>query len=510
MARAAARRRGQGLGLPLDQLPVSTRGRFAPYVLGTALLALAAVAVVFCFYALIVAEPFAGFLITAGLAAVPGVALRLLGRAAAEPTRREAIAGVLLTWLLVPLIGSIPFVVAADMSFIGALFESMSGFTATGGTIITDYTAVPDTIFVWRSMTQWIGGIGILVLFVAVFPQLAIAGRQMFFAEAPGPQDERLTPRLRHTAAAVLAIYSALTLTCGAAYMLFGMAPFDAVVQTLSTVSAGGFSNHAEGFAYFGSPALEWVAIVYMFLAGVSLPLIYRAISGRPWLPLRDAEFRSYTSILLLASVGLALLLWPSEQLGAVRQAVFQAVSVMTTTGFAAVDYAAWAPPALAILLVLMLIGGSAGSASGGVKVVRWLIIAKNTVREVRRTLHPRAVLPVRVGNNVVAEDVLRSVAAFITLYVGLFAISTLVLVMLGSDFEVALTASIAAIGNVGPGFASVGPMGSYAELHPVSLALLTFIMFAGRLEVVTVFVVFMPGWWRLPRRSPLTWWRRG
>jgi len=496
--------------LPLDlQQAAGTRGRFAPYVLGTALLALAAVAAAFCLYALIADEPAAGFVITIFAAGVPGVALRLLGRAAAEPTRREAIAGVLLTWSLVPIIGAIPFIFAIDFGVINALFESMSGFTTTGATVITDFGAVPDTIFLWRAVSQWIGGIGILVLFVAVFPQLAIAGRQMFFTEAPGPNDERLTPRLRHTAAAVLAVYSGLTLICGAAYLLLGMTPFDAVVHALATVSAGGFSSHAAGFGYFASPALEWVAVVFMFLAGVSLPLIYRTVSGRPLLPLRDSEFRAYTAILLLASAVLSLLLWPVAQADAVRQAAFHAVSIMTSTGFAAEDFAAWAPPMLAVLLVLMLVGGSAGSASGGVKVVRWLIIAKNTVREIRRTLHPRAVLPVRVGNSIVPEDVLRAVAAFITLYVGLFAVSTVALVMFGAEFDVALTASLAAIGNVGPGFSSVGPMESYAGLHPVSRALLTFVMFAGRLEVVTVFVVLMPGWWRLPRRSPLSWWRQ-
>src|SRR5690606_18098357 len=227
-------------------------------------------------------------------------------------------------------------------------------------------------------------------------------------------------------------------------------------------------------------------------------------------LPLRDAEFRSYALILVVAAALLAVILSRTYGPDAVRLGVFHAVSVMTTTGFASVDFAAWTRPALAVLLVLMLIGGSAGSASGGVKVVRWLIIVKNTVREVRRTLHPRAVLPVRVGSSIVSEAVLRSVAAFITLYVGLFASSTLVLVAVGTDFEVALTASIACIGNVGPGFGPIGPMGSYADLHPVGLAWLTFVMYAGRLEVVTVFVVLMPEWWRRPRRGPFDWWRRG
>jgi trk system potassium uptake protein TrkH len=361
----------------------------------------------------------------------------------------------------------------------------------------------------WRAMAQWIGGIGILVLFVAVFPQLAIAGRQMFFAEAPGPSEERLSPRLRHTAAAVLAVYSGLTALCIAMYLVFGMSPTDAVAHALATVSAGGFSTHAEGFAFYSSAALEWTAVAFMFLAGVSLTLLYRTLMGRPLLPFKDAEFRAYSLILIVASTVLAVQLSDSYGLDGVRHAAFQAVSIMTSTGLASADFATWAQPALAVLLVLMLIGGSAGSASGGVKVVRWLIILKNTVREVRRTLHPRAVLPVRVGTSIVSEDVLRSVAAFITLYVGLFAVSTLLLVIFGSDFEVALTASISCIGNVGPGFGPIGPMGSFADLHPMSLGILTFVMYAGRLEVVTVFVVCMPEWWRVPRRSPLRWWRQ-
>lgn len=489
---------------------MNARGRFAPYVLGISLLAVATVALVFTLYSAAIGDPTAGYLVTLAITLPVGLGLRAMGRSTSEPTRREALATVLLTWLLVPLVSVVPFVITIDMGFVDALFESMSGFTTTGATVLVDYAAVPASLFMWRAMSQWVGGIGILVLFVAVFPQLAIAGRQMFFAEAPGPHDERLTPRLRHTAAAVLSVYLGLTVACITVYVIAGMTPYDAIAHALATVSAGGFSTHAESFAFYANPALEWAATGFMFLAGVSLPLLYRTLSGKPLLPLRDAEFRSYTAILLVAGGLLAVIVYGTYGADAVRLGLFQAVSVMTSTGFASVDFALWQRPALAVLLVLMLIGGSAGSASGGVKVVRWLIIIKNTVREVRRTLHPRAVLPVRVGNSIVAEEVLRSVAAFITLYVGLFAISTLLLVAFGAEFEVALTASIACIGNVGPGFGPIGPMGSFAELHQVSLAWLTFVMYAGRLEVVTVFVVLMPEWWRVPRRSPLYWWRKG
>jgi trk system potassium uptake protein TrkH len=487
---------------------MSVRGRFAPYVLGTSFLALAAVALVFVVYAALIGEDLLGFVAPLAVSLPMGLWLRSVGMANTEPTRREALATVLLTWLAVPLVWTLPFMITLDMSFLFALFEAMSGFTTTGATILTDYDAVPATLFMWRAMSHWVGGIGILVLFVAVFPQLAIAGRQMFFAEAPGPSEERLTPRLRHTAAAVLAVYTGLTAACIVIYLLYGMRPIDAVAHALSTVSAGGFSTHALGFAHYASPALEWTAVVFMFLAGVSLTLLYRTLMGRPLLPLRDAEFRSYTAILVVAAAVLAVQLTPAYGSDAVRHAAFQVVSIMTSTGFASVDFATWAQPSLAVLLVLMLVGASAGSAGGGIKVVRWLIIVKNTVREVRRTLHPRAVLPVRVGSSIVSEDVLRSVAAFITLYVGLFAASTLVLVLFGADFEVALTASIASIGNVGPGFGSIGPMGSFADLHPASIGVLTFVMYAGRLEVVTVFVVFMPEWWRVPRRGPWPWLR--
>ena len=489
---------------------MSTRGRFAPYVLGTALLAVGGAAAAFTLYALLLGESHTGFLLTTLVAGLPGAGLRYIGLAGAEPTRREALATVLLTWLFVPLIGCIPYALTSQLGFVDGLFESMSGFTATGATVITDFTVLPASLIVWRALSQWIGGVGIIVMFVAVFPQLAIAGRQMFFTEVPGPIEDRLAPRLRNTAAAVMTVYSALTIACAAGYLAFGMSLFDAVMHSLTTVAAGGFSHYPDGFAAFASANLEWVAILFMFLAGVSLPLIYRTVSGRPWLPLRNAEFRVYTLIIALAAVALWLVLWSAGLDQAFRRGLFQVVSIMTTTGFASVDFAAWAPPAQAVLLVLMLIGGSAGSASGGVKVARWLIVAKNTLREVAMVLHPRAVLPVRIGRRIVSDDVLRSVAAFITLYVTLVAVTTVLLVMLGSTLDEALTAALACIGNVGPAFGTLGPYGSYAELHVASRLLLTFGMLVGRLEVVTVFVVFLPGWWRLPRRNPISWWRRG
>lgn len=485
------------------------RGRFAPHVLGTVMLVLAAVTAVFALYAALAGETARGFVAFVALAAPVGALLRRLGRADAEPGRREAIATVLLTWFVTPLLGAVPYLVDLGLPFHQAVFESVSGFTSTGATVLTAFESLPRSLLLWRAVTQWMGGIGIIVLFVAVFPQLSIAGRQMFFAELPGVSDERVTPRLRSTAAAVLAVYTGLTVLCAAAFALGGMPPVEALGHALTTVSAGGFTMHGDGLARYANPAIEWTAVAFMLVAGTSMPLLWRSLLGRPALLLRDAEVRVYLGVAAAAALALALLL--SDEGGlALREGAFHAVSVMTTTGYATGDFAGWAEPAQAVLITLMLVGGSAGSASGGVKVIRWLIIAKNTFREVRRVLHPRAVLPVRLGKALLTEEVLRAVAAFITLYVALVVASTVTLVMLGSPFVEALTGSLACVGNVGPALGGLGPYGSYADLHPAAHLVLAFGMFAGRLEVVTVFVVFTPGFWRLPRKSPLAWWRSG
>lgn len=479
------------------------RGRFAPYIVGAGLVALAGVLLLFCAYALAFSEPWLGFALTILTAAPVGAILMGLGSYHVEPSRREALLGVLLLWLLVPAFGGIPFMVSGGFTPLDAMFESMSGFTTTGATVLRDFTAFSPSLFMWRSLTQWIGGVGIIVLFIAVFPQLAIAGRQLFFAEAPGPTEERLTPRLRSTASAVLQVYVGLTVLCGIAYFAAGMTPYDAIAHAFTTLAAGGFSPRGLSFEAFRSPAIDGVAIFFMIFAGANFALQFRALVGRPGELFRDAEFRAYSAIIVTSGVALTLLLLPLyDGWNALRHGFFQVLSILTTTGYASVDFAAWDLRPQMILLLLMFIGGSAGSAAGGVKVARWLIIGKNTAREVRQSLHPRGVFPVRVGSRIVPEDVLRAVAAFITLYVGLFAISTAILAMFGADLVTAFTASIACIGNIGPGLAGVGPMANFADLHPVSRAVLVFDMYAGRLEVVTVFVILVPRWWTLPRRG--------
>lgn len=490
----------------LTQRPQLLRGRFAPYILGVGLLGTAFATLLFAAYAALLHEDPRGFLVTAVVSALIGSVLVWTGRIRVEPTRREAIIGVLLSWLLIPLLGGVPFAVSGEMSFFNAFFESMSGYTTTGATVLKDFSAFGTSLFMWRAFIQWIGGVGIIVLFVAVFPQLAIAGRQLFFSETPGPTEERLTPRLRNTASAVLLVYVSLTLLCTIAYAVTGLSVTDAVAHAFTTLAAGGFSPNARSFEGFENPALAWTAVVFMTFAGANFALQYRAVTGHPRALLRDPELRTYLLIIVLASGVLTVALldrYPLEN--ALRHAFFQVVSILTTTGYASTDFALWPEHAQVTLLVLMFIGGSAGSAAGGVKVIRWLIIFRSTASEVRRALHPRAVLPLRIGNLAISNEVMQAVAAFISLYVGLFIASTAALSWLEGDFITAFTATIACLGNIGPGLATVGPMLSFADLHPLSRSILIFDMYAGRLEVITVFVVFNRDFWQFPRRTTLT-----
>ena len=293
----------------------------------------------------------------------------------------------------------------------------------------------------------------------------------------------------------MLVIYVGLTVLCAVAYVLGGMDPLEAINHAFTTVAAGGFSPDGSSFER-ANPALTWIATVFMVFAGTNFALQYRALMGRPLDLRRDPEFRAYLVIILVAGAGLTLILLGSyAPLEALRHGLFQTVSILTTTGYASADSAQWPLQGQIVLLILMFIGGSAGSAAGGVKIVRWLIIARNTAREVRLALHPRAVLPVRLGNRTVTEEVLQAVAAFLTLFLGLFAASTVVLVIFGADLTTAISAAIATVGNVGPGLGAVGPLDHYSDLHPVSRSLLIFNMYAGRLEVVTVFVIFTGRW---------------
>jgi trk system potassium uptake protein len=442
------------------------------------------------------------FLLTGFGTAAVAQTLVVLGRVPDDDLRRvEALGVVAGTWILVAHAAAVPYAVNG-MSPVDAFFEAMSGLTTTGATVMQDFSLYGRGVFFWRAMTQWLGGLGVIALFVAVLPRLSIAGRQLFFAEATGPTDEKLTPQIRRTAAALWTVYVGLTLVQVLALRLAGMDLYDSVCHAFTTLSAGGFSPHPESIAGYASPAVEWVVIIFMFLAGANFALYYRTLRGERTVLPRDEEFRAYAGIVLVATVLIALLLVVADAglVDRIRMALFQVLTILTTTGYASVDFELWNDQAKMVLFVLMFIGGCAGSAAGGPKVVRQVLIARYTRLELRRTVHPRGVLPVKLGGRVVPEDVMRAVLVFFLFYLLVFASCAVVVVALGADLVTGITASIASVGNIGPGFGAVGPMSSYADLHPVSKVVLTLAMWVGRLEVVTVLALMRPEVWRMAR----------
>lgn len=441
-----------------------------------------------------------GFFLGGALGLALGGLLHRIAHPQAEPSRAEVFLSVALLWLLVPALGAVPFWLSGGMGYLDALFESVAGFSTTGATALKEFSQFGPILFLWRAFIQWVGGMGIVLLFLVVLPHLAVAGRGVFFAESTGVEKEKISPRLRQTAHAVFRVYLLLTLLAAFAYALAGIPLFEAVANALVTLSAGGFSPNPLSFSAY-PPLAQWIGTLFMFLAGVNFLLQYRLIFGREVRPiLQDAEFRAYAGIVLAAGSALFLYLYTHRAYGleeSLRHAFFQVVSILTTTGFASVDFAKWAVPAQALLVVLMFIGGSAASGAGGIKVVRWLVLFGLLRRELARVFHPQAVLPLRLGGRVVGEEVLRQVSAFVLLYTLTFGFGALVLAILERDFVVAFTASAQAIGNIGPGLGAVGPMGSYAELHPLSKVVLIVQMWAGRIELIPVFLLLVPEFWR-------------
>jgi trk system potassium uptake protein len=411
-------------------------------------------------------------------------------------SRVEAMAVVSLCWLAAAVIGAVPFV-QQGFGPVDALFESMSGITTTGSTIFLteDFALVSRGLMFWRAFSSWLGGMGIIAVFVAVFPALAVAGRQMFFAEAPGPEDEALTPRIRNTATALWALYTALTaVETALLYAFGGMSLFDAICHSFATLAAGGFSPHPLSLAGYG-PAAQWIVIVFMFLAGTSFALQYRALR-RPVLLARDTEFRAYLWIALLAGVSIAALIAVPQALGAeasLRHAFFQTLTILTATGFASDDFALWQPAPLMVLGALFFIGGCAGSAAGGPKVVRIVVLAKFLGREILFALHPRAVRVVRLGGRALPSETLRGIVGFLIAYFATFAVGAMLVAVIENDITIGITGSITTLGNAGPGFGAIGPMATFAGLSPLTKLIFTAEMWVGRLEVMTVLVLFHP-----------------
>jgi trk system potassium uptake protein TrkH len=416
---------------------------------------------------------------------------------------RDGFVVVVLFWLVLGIAGATPLYLYEnlDITFVDALFESISGLTTTGATVIVGLDNLPHSILFYRQELQWLGGMGIIVLAVAVLPMLGIGGMQLYKAEAPGPvKDNKLTPRIAETAKALWYIYLGLTVACAAAYWLVGMSLFDAVSHSFSTIANGGYSTHDASIAYFDNHAIEIVAIVFMFLGGANFALHFSAVRTKSLMSyFRDSEFLLYVSILTIISVLTIYSLYIKSEYhdfaDALREGIFQAVSIASTSGFVTADYSNWPAFIPVLLLFAALVGGCAGSTAGGIKVIRLLLLIKQGQREITRLIHPNAQVTVKVGKQPVDNSIINAVWGFFAAYVALFVLMMLILMFNGLDQITAFSAVAATISNTGPGLGEV--FYNYASLSEFNKLLLCFSMLLGRLEIFTLLVLFMPAFWR-------------
>ena len=435
---------------------------------------------------------------------VPGFVLWLPVRnKRAELRLRDGFVVVVMFWTVLGLAGSLPFLFYQPLvvSVSDAVFESVSGLTTTGATTLIGLDELPHSILFYRQELQWLGGMGIIVLAVAVMPMLGIGGMQLYRAEAPGPvKDSKLTPRIAETAKALWYIYLGLTIACALSYWLAGMSLFDAICHSFSTVAIGGFSTHDTSIGYYNSAAIEAVAIVFMFLGGINFALHFagmRAFNIMHYI--KDAELKMYTVVLLVASISSITYLYlhhdVPDPVEAVRQGLFHAVSIGTTAGFTTTDFSAWPTFVPVMLLFASFVGGCAGSTGGGMKAIRVLLLIKQMQREMMRLIHPNAQVVVKVGRQPVNNAIINAVWGFFAAYVTCFAIMMLLLMLDGYDQITAFSAVAATINNLGPGLGEVSA--NYASIDNFSKWLLCFSMLLGRLEIFTLLVMFMPAFWR-------------
>ncbi len=472
------------------------------FLLGRLLLALAAALLVPAAVALREGpETLRAFAVSAALVAAVGLVSMLRFRQPADFSfgRAEAFVLVTVAWVTASLFGALPYVLLKGPGFaVDGFFESASGFTTTGASVLADVESEARSLLLWRAFTQWLGGMGIIVLGIAILPKLAVGGMELLGAEAPGPIKEKLTPRIAQTAKALWGIYTAITAAQVAALVALGLPLLDAVAHAFATMATGGFSTRNAGLAAYG-PSVQAVVTVFMVLAGANFALHFHVLRGRPQTLWRDTEFRLYLAILAAASLMLGgVLVLRGQPAGrAALDAVFQAVSITTTTGFATADFDRWPHFCRVLLLLLMFVGGCTGSTGGSVKVIRVVIAAKKVAVDIRRLVQPHAVLPVRVGARAIPEGIVTSVTSFVLLFVALFAAGGLLLTLMGIDPATAFSASAACLGNVGPGLGDVGPTATYAPLPAPAKLLLAALMIVGRLELYTVLVlvfVLRPG----------------
>ncbi|MBN1985482.1 MAG: TrkH family potassium uptake protein [Prolixibacteraceae bacterium] len=442
------------------------------------------------------------FLFSSGVAAATGgIILLLTKNASRDIGKREGFIIVSLSWIIFSFFGSLPYILSGSIpNFTDAFFETISGFTTTGSSILSDIEALPHGILFWRSLTQWLGGMGIIVLSLAILPVFGIGGMQLFMAEVPGPTPDKISPRIRQTAKTLWIIYLGFTITETLLLWVGGMSFYDAICHSFTTMATGGFSTKQASIGHWDSPFIQYVIVLFMFFAGTNFTLSYIAIKGKFGRVLKDEEFKYYflfvAGFTILISIGLIF----TTSLGieqAFRDALFQVVSIITTTGFATADYLLWQPILTILIFVLFFFGGSAGSTGGGIKIMRIVILFKNSYYELRRMIHPNAVIPVKFNKHSVDAKIITNVLAFFMLYFVIFGFSTVIFTFIEPDLPSAMGAVATSLGNIGPGLGNVGPAENFAHVAPAGKWFLSFLMLLGRLELFTVLVLFSPTFWK-------------
>ena len=445
------------------------------------------------------------FLITIMITTVTGWSLMFIGRDFEDTLKiRDGFLVVTLCWLVAGFAGALPFVMSGAIpNFFDAFFESCSGFSTTGCTILTDIEALPKSLLFWRSFTHWIGGMGILIFAIALMPSLGISGQNAAASEAPGPTLDKVTAKMSDTAKSLYFIYILFTLVQTILLCLGGMSLFDALVHTFGTVGTGGFSSYNDGIAHFGSVYIEVVIIIFMILCGTNFNLFFLTFKQKYNYFIHDSEFKLYMGIIIVFSILIALNLAFSGVFSngdSVRHAVFNVSSVITTTGFATADFNLWPTFSKMLLLLLMFVGGCASSTGGGIKVIRILVLLKLIRRGIATRLHPNAVVNVRINDTTIPSDTVTNTACHAFIYLMIVFISTILISLDNFDLITNFTAVITCVGNIGPGFELVGPMGNFALFSGASKFLLSMLMLAGRLELFTLFIIFTPKFWHPDR----------
>jgi trk system potassium uptake protein len=442
------------------------------------------------------------FAISAGATICTGGFASLLTRKAKKNIgKREGYIIVSSVWIFFSLFGSLPYLLNGSIpEFHDAFFETMSGFTTTGSSILNNVEAMPHGILFWRSLTQWLGGMGIVVLSLAVLPAFGIGGMSLYAAEAPGVTYDKINPKIKDTARILWNIYLIFTVAETILLMFGGMNLFDALCHSFTTMATGGYSTKQASIAYWDSAYIQYVVTFFMFLAGVNFSLSYFFLKGSFKKMIFNEEFKSYGLIVLVSTVVTTVGLYLTTGAGvekAFRDSIFQVVSIVTTTGYATADYLLWHPFLMILMFMLFFIGGSTGSTGGGIKVMRIVMLVKNSYYEMRRLIHPNAIIPIRFNKRSISSQLVNNVLAFFFLYVLIFFVSVLIFMFFVPDFETSLGAVATSLGNIGPGLGSVGPAATFSHLPAAGKWFLSFLMLVGRLELFTILVIFTPTFWK-------------